>query len=321
MSLPVPIPTLEVGPAWAQDLYTCLYNVVDQHNHSPGSGVQINQSGILLTGPLSFQTQSATNLLSTGFTSQSSPLSLATYPSSIYVSGGNLYFNSSSTQIQLTTPTSVNATSSGISSGTASASFVSSVLVVNEAANTPANIQAGSLLIGNNTAGSNFVTLAPPSALAASYTLTLPAALPGSTSLLSLTSAGSVVAGSTNPALPGKASTAGGQNIAVSAYNDAQDLSILRGQMNANGSAVAANGFSGLLNGTGNYTVNFSTAFADVPSVSCQVTQASAVNNAFCVTLYNIGTTSFSYKIWNVASSPAALSSQNASFIVIGQLA
>lgn len=93
----------------------------------------------------------------------------------------------------MTTGGSVNATSSGISSGTATASFVSSVLVVNSATNTPANIQAGSILIGNNTAGSNFVTLQPQNALGSSYNLTLPT-IPASQNIMTLDASGNMSA-------------------------------------------------------------------------------------------------------------------------------
>jgi hypothetical protein len=156
-------------------------------------------AGLNINSALTFQGNSATNLLSAGFNSQSSPLSLGTYPLNLYVSGGNLYYNSSSTQIQLTTPTGVNATSSGISSGTASASFVSGVLVVDEAANTPANIQAGSYLLGNNTAGSDFITIAPAGTIAANYTFGLPLAPPSATSVVQMNSSGTLSANNTLP--------------------------------------------------------------------------------------------------------------------------
>jgi hypothetical protein len=194
MNIAVPVPQQSPGPDWAQDIYTALFSVIDQHNHSTGNGVQITPAGLNINSPLTFGSNNATNMLAAGFTSQASPLAIATYPAAVYVSGGNLYYNSSSTQIQLTTPTGVNATSSGISSGTATASFVSSVLVVNEAANTPANIQAGSYLLGNNVAGSNFITLAPTTTIPSNYTLSLPVAPPSATSFLTMNSSGTVAA-------------------------------------------------------------------------------------------------------------------------------
>jgi hypothetical protein len=192
MNIAVPVPQQSPGPDWAQDIYNALFSKIDAHDHSPNNGVVITPSGLNINSPLTFGSNNATNMLAAGFTSQASPLAIATYPAAVYVSGGNLYYNSSSTQIQLTTPTGVNATSSGISSGTATASFVSSVLVVNEAANTPANIQAGSYLLGNNTAGSDFITIAPATTIPANYTLSLPVAPPSSTSVLEMNPSGTI---------------------------------------------------------------------------------------------------------------------------------
>lgn len=195
MMLPVPIPTVDPGPDWANNLYACLYSQVDSHDHSSGKGVLISQDGIGLLPPpvagLNFNANSAISLLTTSYLTQPAPLSTSTFPYAVYVSGGNLYYNSASTAIQLTTPTTVNATSSGISSGTATASFVSGVLVVNEATNTPANIQAGSILIGDNTAGSNYVTIAPAASTSA-YTITLAPTLPSTTVFLTESTSGNL---------------------------------------------------------------------------------------------------------------------------------
>jgi hypothetical protein len=160
------------------------------HTHSPGSGMQITPSGLNINSNLSFQNQQAINLQAAVFTPQTSITTL----DCIYFSGVDLYANDGAGNvIQITSGGGINATSSGISNGTASASFVSGVLVVNEAAATPANIQAGSLLIGNNTANSKFLTLAPPNAMAASYQLNLPI-IPSSKSFLSIDTSGNIAA-------------------------------------------------------------------------------------------------------------------------------
>jgi hypothetical protein len=189
MMLPVPVPTVDPGPDWANNLYACLYSQIDAHDHSAGKGVQIQPDGLDISGNLTFQGNSATNLLTSSYSTQSAPLSTATYPYAVYVSGGNLYYNSASTAIQITTPTAVNATSSGISSPPASASFVSGTLVVNENTNTPGNIAVGSVEIGANVAGSDYITISSPSSTS-SYTITLPVALPTSTALVTETTSG-----------------------------------------------------------------------------------------------------------------------------------
>lgn len=176
MNLQLPTIGVDSGLIWEQDVNSNT-TILDSHNHAPGSGVQITPTGLNINTALAFNNNSAISLQSVAFTQQSS---LATLNAIYFKTDGNAYINDgASNVIQLTSGGLVNATSSGISSGSASASFVSSVLVVNAAANTPANIQGGSLLLGNNVAASKFLTLAPPSAMGANFGLTLPS-LPGS---------------------------------------------------------------------------------------------------------------------------------------------
>lgn len=192
MSLPNPVPGADPGPDYANNLQSSL-NILDQHNHSPGSGNQVNPSGIDINSDLTFNTaNNAVDLRTARFTPQVAPLSLPTDLGAVYVSGADLFYNDTAgNQVQITSAGAVLATSSGISSGTASASFVSSVLVVNANTNTPANIRGGSLLLGNNIASSHFLTLAPPSAMGNDYQLNLPA-IPGATSFMTLDTSGNM---------------------------------------------------------------------------------------------------------------------------------
>jgi hypothetical protein len=193
MNLPVPIPTVDAGPDWAQQIYNCLYSILDQHNHSPGNGVQIAPNGLNISSDLSFLSNNATNLRSSRYVAQSAPLSGATDVGCVYVSGLDLYYNDiSGNHVRMTSGGTVNATSSGISSGTATAGFVSGTLVVDQATNTPGNIQAGSYLLGNNTVGSDFITISPSGTITANYTLTVPAAPPSVTSFLQMDTSGNI---------------------------------------------------------------------------------------------------------------------------------
>ena len=193
MSLLVPTVGVDPGPDWATNLNASL-TILDQHNHSPGQGVLINPDGLNINADLPFNNNNATLLRSARFQVQSAPLALASDIGCLYVSGVDLYYNDvNGNQIKMTSGGTVNATSSGISSGTATASFVAGELVVNSAPNTPANIQGASILIGNNVANSNYVTLSAPNALAADETITLPV-VPASTQLLSMTSSGNIAA-------------------------------------------------------------------------------------------------------------------------------
>lgn len=180
---------VDSGLVWEQNLNASL-TIVDGHNHTPGFGVPITPAAVNINADLAFNNFSATSLKSLVFTAQPS---LAT-TLALYAIGADLYFNDgNSNVVQITSGGNVNATSSGISNGTATASFVSSVLVVNAASNTPANIQGGSILLGNNLAASKFLTLSPPSAMPANFTLTLPS-VPASTNIVTLDNAGNFAA-------------------------------------------------------------------------------------------------------------------------------
>lgn len=192
MSLPLSVVATDSGLTWETNL-NASQTILDGHNHTPGMGVQIPPSGLNINSSLSFQNNQAINLQASVYTNQSSLTTL----NAVYAIGGNLYFNDSSGNVvQLTKAGSVNATSTGISSGTATAAFSAGVLVVNASSLTPANIQAGSILLGNNVASSKYLTLSPPASMAANYTITLPV-LPSVTSFLTIDSSGNEFANTT----------------------------------------------------------------------------------------------------------------------------
>ena len=194
MGLPLPVPGNDPGPDYGFN-NNVAFQTIDSHNHTAGKGVQIPPAGININADLSFNGNNATNLLTTRFNPQGSPIA-ATSPNlnCLYTVGVDLYYNDGNgNQIKITSAGAVNATSSGISSGTASASFISSVLVVNAASLTPANIQCASILLGNNVASSNYLTLSPPNSMASNYGLTLPP-LPSSQKIMTLDNSGNITA-------------------------------------------------------------------------------------------------------------------------------
>ena len=188
MNLPIPIVGITSGPNYAIYLDSCL-NRVDGHTHLTGSGVPITPAALNINSAVDMLGWSLINTEAVEFSLQTSSPS----NSSIFSkTDGNLYFtNSTGGVVQITNGLQVNASSSGIISGTASAAFSSNVLVVNEATSTPANIQAGSILIGNNLINSNFVTLSAPSALGSGYTLVLPA-IPAQKNVMTLDASGNM---------------------------------------------------------------------------------------------------------------------------------
>lgn len=175
MNLVVPTVGEDPGPDWANNINADL-GILDQHNHSNGQGVQITPAGLNINTDLPINGNNLTLTNTVRFNNLLSTLS-GTSPNLgvIYEAVNELYFNDGVGNIvQITKSGSINATSSGISSGTATAGFVGGVLVVDSNVNTPANIQGGSVLFGNNISGSNFATVQPPNSLASNYNLTLP---------------------------------------------------------------------------------------------------------------------------------------------------
>lgn len=193
MNMPVPVVGVDPGPQWALDVNSCL-TILDSHNHSPGNGVQISPSGMNISSDLSFLNNNATTLRSIRMTSQSGVLVLATDLDCAYVVSGDLYFNDGlGNNVRITQGGNVAGTPGSIANLTspASASYVAldATFVWQSAANTPANMDAASYIYRNLIANSKGLTLQPPTAMGADYTLTLPS-LPASQKIMTLDNSG-----------------------------------------------------------------------------------------------------------------------------------
>lgn len=195
MNLTVPTVGQELGPAWANDINADL-SVIDGHNHSAGSGVPINPGGISINSDLPFGSNNATQLRAARFTAQASPIpNSGSDVGEIYVSGNELYYNdvTGGNQVQLTTNGSVNATSSGIASGTASAAFSAGVLLVKSNSTSGANVEMQSAVLTNSGNLTNTLTLQAPT-LTTSLTETLPNPPASTTSIMQMDTSGNMSA-------------------------------------------------------------------------------------------------------------------------------
>lgn len=114
MTLELPLVGVEIGPAWAEELNLAM-EVIDQHNHTPGSGVPVPTSGINIDANLTFAGFSATNLLSSIYNSQTvSPAG----SNKIYVNNGELVFiDGSGVEVQITSMGGINIASTGTIGG------------------------------------------------------------------------------------------------------------------------------------------------------------------------------------------------------------
>lgn len=196
MSLPVPVVGVDPGPQYATDINSCL-TILDGHDHSSGSGVQVTPSGININADLPFGANNATGLRSVRMNVQSSPLALPVDLGCLYVSGVDLYFNDENgNQIKITASGAVAGTPGSISglASPASASFNSGTgtFIFRSGATTPGNIDGASHIIREQVASPNGITLASPTSLGANYTLTLMGSLPASQKFLSVDSSGNI---------------------------------------------------------------------------------------------------------------------------------
>lgn len=195
MLLTVPVVGVEPGPDWASDINNC-FDILDQHDHSSGSGVLITPAGLNINAALNMQGNELDNTAAVVMTAQTS----FSTNKSLYVIGNEVYYrDGAGNQVQITNGGNVNAGAgsiTGLPSGSASVVYTSGnqTYTFQSATSTAANLDAGALLMRNLSPNSTYaLTLTPPAALGSNYTLTLPA-LPASKKIATVTAAGVVAA-------------------------------------------------------------------------------------------------------------------------------
>lgn len=201
MNLLLPIPTVTLGPLYANELNNAL-TFVDSHNHTAGQGVPVPAIGLNINADLPINGNNLTIIRSSRYQDQPSPLSLVSDITCIYSSGGNLYWNNASgAQVQITAGAALNAASIGGIGGdytTSGASLfyltLTKTFYFTQAANTAANLDGGSVTIREPVLNAKGITLASPTALAADYSITLPTGLPAFTGIVTMTSSGNLAA-------------------------------------------------------------------------------------------------------------------------------
>lgn len=197
MSLPIPVVSVAPGPDYAQFIDNCL-TIVDGHTHAFGSGVPVTPAGLNISTDLSMQLNNLTAVRTVRFSPQLSPISAVSPDLGIlYESGVDLWYNDGlGNQVRITASGGVAGSPGSISNLTspASASYSagSQTFIWQSNVNTAANMDMGSIILRDISASSFGVTISPPIALANDYSLTLPAALPGSTSFLTVDNSGNI---------------------------------------------------------------------------------------------------------------------------------
>lgn len=199
MNLVLPDVNSTEGPEWATELNNAL-GVIDSHTHSPGSGVPITTSGLNITDDLTFNSNNAIDLNSVRLNSLGSALTGGLDLGCLYNLNGDLYYNNSNgDQVPITNGAGIAGSPGSISgmSGNVSVSYSGSTFVFLSDSLTSANIDAGSVILRQVAASANGITLKSPNSLAADYSVTFPAALPGagiSPAFMQISSSGAITA-------------------------------------------------------------------------------------------------------------------------------
>lgn len=194
MSLPIPDVGVTGGPDYASDVNAAL-TLIDQHDHTPGNGVQITPAGININTALDFASNFATTVAGVTFTAQSSTPAINT----VYQQDVDLYFvDGLGNDIQITQDGGIAGSPGSIANllAPASASYVSgsSAFVFQSDTGIAANVDCGSILLRNLSPNSTYaLTIDPPSGLASNYAIKLPA-LPASTTFVTIGSTGTLTA-------------------------------------------------------------------------------------------------------------------------------
>lgn len=184
MSLVLPDASSTVGPTYAELLTNVggAFYLIDSHNHAPGYGLQVPTAGININANLSAGGYAVTALYATAYNDLGTTSSLNR---SVYFNGRDLYVkDGNGTAIQMTASGSIAGATgsiSGLSSpATASYSSITKTFTWNQDSNYRAHMDFASAVLHRGAAASeNGITLIPPAGLSASYTMTLPSALPG----------------------------------------------------------------------------------------------------------------------------------------------
>lgn len=193
-------PTLGGDSGQWDDKINAGFGLVDAHDHSSGKGVTVKTAGLEINADLTIAGYALTNVGKTAFTAVAA---LASGSKTLFVSSANneLYWRSNAgTNVQLTSGSSINTSLVGGIGG--DYSTVGADLDYSDAAKTYthkietgtwARVASGPVRIYEyNTSESVYVEHAIDAALASSYTVTWPAAVPASTAIVQITSAGVV---------------------------------------------------------------------------------------------------------------------------------
>jgi hypothetical protein len=188
---------------WGTTINANLDNI-GEHDHTSGKGVKVPSGGININAALEFNANDATELGRVAFDSSVTTSNLVR---SLFVDAdGDLnYRNENGVDVQITENTTLDVGDFGgivgdYATGNAALYYDNTGKLYRMLQSAPlpnvwAGVDCGGLKLYEKASGiTNGITIQSPTSLSAAYSLTLPTALPGSTSLLQVTSTGAVQA-------------------------------------------------------------------------------------------------------------------------------
>lgn len=208
MGLDLPQPGVTAGPQWATKLNTAL-TTVDSHNHTTGKGARIPTAGLNINDDVAFNGYNLNNANSYRMSSLSATLSGASDLRSLYSVSGDLYYNNASgVAVKLTSGSGLNIASLGTIGGDYGGSNPASLFYTNstktfsftQSTGITAKVAFGDISLFENVSGAQSVTIKSPTSLGSSYTLTLPTATPGASTVMKSTTGGALSFGTVGSA-------------------------------------------------------------------------------------------------------------------------
>ena len=200
MNLTLPTVSVTLGPEYATENNTA-FGVIDSHNHTTGQGIQIPTAGINIDADFAINEFNVTNLRSSRYTAQASPLALVTDLNCAYFSGVDFWVNDGNgNQIQLTASGALNAASIGgiggdYSTSTASVAYSDSTKTFKflQDTNKSSLLDTGTILLRRtDITSSAAITLKADTSLSVGWTFTLPTAPPASPSFVGMDASGNM---------------------------------------------------------------------------------------------------------------------------------
>lgn len=184
--------------------------LIDAHDHTAGKGVLVPSNALTIVGDIPMVTHAFTGISAVSFTEIAAAAAVSYEGLFVNSADHNLYFrNSAGVNVQITSGSTINiSVVGGIGGDYASVGALLSYVDANldyllqqEGSPRPwAGLRTADIKLYQKAASiANFVGIISPAALAASYTMTMPAALPASQVLMQVTAAGVITPSNTLP--------------------------------------------------------------------------------------------------------------------------